>query len=79
MLIQPSLTVRVKVNFDVVACRWVEDGNIWTSAGVSAGIDMALHFVLKRFGKEAAEDLAAHMEYDGSFIDGSIDHWGAKI
>ena len=55
--------------------RWVVDGSVWTSAGVSAGMDMALAFVLHQFGRAAADDLAAKMEYDGSFLDGSQDHW----
>ena len=60
-------------------CRWVVDGNVWTSAGVSAGIDMALHFVLQKFGKGMADELASHMEYDGNYVDGSHDHWGSAL
>jgi len=43
--------------------RWVSDGKFYTSAGVSAGIDMALAFVADRFGSEKAESIAAMMEY----------------
>ena len=43
--------------------RWVADGNIYTSAGVSAGTDMALGFVRDRFGAETAENLCRKMEY----------------
>ena len=43
--------------------RWVRDGNIWTSAGVSAGIDMALGFLADQHGTETAEETAARMEY----------------
>lgn len=38
--------------------RWVQDGNIYTSSGVSAGIDMALGFVADNFGIEKAEEIA---------------------
>ena len=50
----------VKVCFDK---HFVEDGNIITSAGISAGIDMALHIVKRYFGKEVAKATAIHMEY----------------
>ena len=30
--------------------RWVQDGNIYTSSGVSAGMDMALGFVAEPVG-----------------------------
>jgi len=43
--------------------RWVRDGNIYTSAGVSAGTDMALGFIADRLGQQAAEEAARRMEY----------------
>jgi len=43
--------------------RWVRDGAIWTSSGVSAGIDMALAFVAEHQGRKTAEGCATHMEY----------------
>ncbi|MHC6226316.1 GlxA family transcriptional regulator [Pseudomonas sp. X10] len=33
---------------------WTEDGNVWTSAGMSAGIDMALAMIEQDLGREAA-------------------------
>ena len=42
--------------------RIVEDGLI-TSAGVSAGIDMAFYVVEKLFGGEVADETARYMEY----------------
>ncbi len=48
----------------VKRARWVDDGNIVTSSGVSAGIDMTLHVVARLFGKEAAERLANETEYE---------------
>ena len=44
--------------------RYVEDGNIITTAGVSAGIDGALHLVGRLINKEAAQGTAEYMEYD---------------
>ncbi len=44
--------------------RFVDNGNIITTAGVSAGIDGALHLVAKLDGVLAAERAAFYMEYD---------------
>ena len=41
----------------------VEDGRIVTSAGISAGIDMALKVVAGYFGEDVARATAMHMEY----------------
>ena len=41
----------------------VEDGEIFTSAGISAGIDMALRVVAKHFGEDTARLTAREMEY----------------
>jgi transcriptional regulator GlxA family with amidase domain len=41
----------------------VEDGPLVTSAGISAGIDMALHVVARYHGEEIARATARHMEY----------------
>jgi transcriptional regulator GlxA family with amidase domain len=43
--------------------RVVEDGIILTSAGISAGIDMALTVVLRYFGEPVARATARRMEY----------------
>ncbi len=45
--------------------RWVDTGRIITSAGVSAGIDMALHVVARLLGPDVAEDTVERMEYEG--------------
>jgi len=45
--------------------RVVDEGHIITSAGVSAGIDMALHVVARLHGEETAARTARAMEYDG--------------
>lgn len=41
----------------------VEDGRILTSAGISAGIDMALKVVARCYGESIARATAKHMEY----------------
>jgi transcriptional regulator GlxA family with amidase domain len=43
--------------------RFVDTGNIVTSAGISAGIDMSLHLVARLFGDELARRTAQQMEY----------------
>ncbi len=43
--------------------RWVDDGDIITSSGVSAGIDMALSLVARLNGREIALASARNMEY----------------
>jgi transcriptional regulator GlxA family with amidase domain len=43
--------------------RWVEDGRFFTSSGVSAGTDMALAIIAKRFGEETARAIAKGTEY----------------
>lgn len=43
--------------------RFVDDGEIVTSAGVSAGIEMALHLVSRLAGPERAEQVRAGIEY----------------
>jgi transcriptional regulator GlxA family with amidase domain len=49
-----------------VGGRYVEDGKIITAAGVSAGIDMALHLVARELGPEAAQAVQLGIEYDPS-------------
>jgi transcriptional regulator GlxA family with amidase domain len=41
----------------------VEEGNVITSAGISAGIDMALRVVARHHGDAVARATARHMEY----------------
>jgi transcriptional regulator GlxA family with amidase domain len=44
--------------------RFVDNGKVVTTAGISAGIDGALHLVAKLKGEELAKEVAAYMEYD---------------
>jgi len=43
--------------------RFVDNGKIVTTAGVSAGIDGALHIVARLFGRATADETARYMEY----------------
>lgn len=52
----PTLDVKEEV-------PWVDNGRIITSAGISAGIEMALHLVTKLAGKELAVKTARQMQY----------------
>lgn len=53
----PSLNVIKNV-------RWVDEGNIITSGGISAGIDMSLHIVSKIRSNDLAIKTARQMEFD---------------
>lgn len=55
--IDPSITTRAGE-------RWVDNGQIVTSAGVSAGIDMSLYVVSQLFDQATADLTARHMEYE---------------
>ena len=52
---------KVDVRRDV---RFVDNGKVITTAGISAGIDGALHLVAKLQGLNAAKRTAYYMEYD---------------
>jgi transcriptional regulator GlxA family with amidase domain len=56
----PAVAVRDDV-------RYVDAGHIVTSAGVSAGIDMALYVVGRLLGDDVARNTARRMEYDGAW------------
>jgi transcriptional regulator GlxA family with amidase domain len=47
-----------------VGGRFVEDGKVITAAGVTAGIDMALHLVAREVGPEVAQAVQLGIEYD---------------
>jgi transcriptional regulator GlxA family with amidase domain len=44
--------------------RFVDDGDLVTSAGISAGIDMALHLVVRLAGVERARQVRQGIQYD---------------
>lgn len=43
--------------------RWTESGRIWTSAGISAGLDMSLAIVARMTDRSLAERTARQMDY----------------
>lgn len=47
-----------------VDARFVDDGDLITSAGVSAGIDMALHLVTRLAGADRARAVRREIQYD---------------
>lgn len=53
----PGLEVRAGV-------RWIDEGAMVTSAGISAGIDMSLHLVERLAGRELAALTARQMDFD---------------
>ena len=55
----PNLQVRKGV-------RWIEQGKLFTAAGISAGIEMSLELVARLAGAELAERTARQMEYTWS-------------
>jgi transcriptional regulator GlxA family with amidase domain len=48
----------------IASARWVDDGDIVTSSGVSAGMDMTLHVIARLYGLAAAESVASSTEYE---------------
>lgn len=44
--------------------RFVDDGDVITAAGVSAGIDMALHLVSRLAGPPRSRAVRRHIQYD---------------
>ncbi|EEQ29943.1 ThiJ/PfpI family protein [Microsporum canis CBS 113480] len=47
----------------VPEARWVADGNVWTSSGVSAGIDLMFAFLDAVYGTVLSNQLSEGMEY----------------
>lgn len=55
--LDPTIDVRAEE-------RFVDDGDMVTSAGISAGIDMALHLVARFAGTERAREVRRGIQYD---------------
>lgn len=55
--LDPTVEVRAEA-------RFVDDGDVVTSAGISAGIDMALHLVDRLAGTERARQVRRGIQYD---------------
>ena len=50
--------------------RFVRSGNIFTSGGISAGIDLSFHIVNLLHGEDIAVKTATYMEYDWNKAEG---------
>src|ERR671921_773987 len=61
--------------------RWVEDGKFICSAGVSAGIDMALHLAARLTDEQTSREVQYRMGYDPEPPFGGIDyeHIGGQL
>ncbi len=58
-------TLRARGDITVLdQVRYVRDGNVVTSAGISAGIDMALWLVGQLHGEEFARTVQRYIQYD---------------
>lgn len=55
--LEPTVTARPEA-------RFVDDGDLITSAGVSAGIDMALHLIARLQGADRAREVRRGIQYD---------------
>lgn len=44
--------------------RWIVDGNIWSSSGVTAGLDLIFAFIEEVYGSQVAKDLQKPLEYE---------------
>jgi transcriptional regulator GlxA family with amidase domain len=44
--------------------RFVDDGDTITASGVSAGIDMALHLIMRLAGPDRAREVRHFIQYD---------------
>ena len=56
-------TLKKNPTIEVLEQRYVCDGDIWTSAGVSAGIDMALALIAEVAGEDIAGKVQLGAEY----------------
>jgi transcriptional regulator GlxA family with amidase domain/YHS domain-containing protein len=59
--------LRVYPNVTVIrGVRYVEDGKIATSGGLTSGMDLAMRVVERYFGREVAKKTATSLEYQGT-------------
>jgi transcriptional regulator GlxA family with amidase domain len=67
---RPAITHHVAIDAlreqgaEIVDARVVDDGDLVTSGGVTAGIDMALWLVERHFGRDLADRIARGIEHD---------------
>ncbi|KAL2116644.1 hypothetical protein VTJ04DRAFT_8812 [Mycothermus thermophilus] len=64
----------------VSPARWVEDGKVWSSSGVTAGLDLTFEFIRKKYdnGSEIAEAIAGNMEHE-RVRDWRYDPWARRF
>ncbi|KAH6640704.1 class I glutamine amidotransferase-like protein [Chaetomium tenue] len=64
----------------VSPARWVEDGKVWSSSGVTAGIDLAFEFVRQKYenGSAIVESVSGSIEHT-VITDWRDDPWAAKF
>lgn len=76
-----TLDVLRRFGADPIGGRYVVDGKLITAAGVTAGIDMALHLVSLECGPELAQAIQLGIEYDPDppFDSGSPEKAPAEI
>ncbi|RHY33710.1 hypothetical protein DYB30_006553 [Aphanomyces astaci] len=61
-----EITSTYGTDFDiewVPHARWVEHGRIWTSSGITAGMDMTHAFLARHFGSDRMQTMLEVMEY----------------
>lgn len=55
------------------------DGNVWTSSGISAGIDLIYAWIAEVWGEKVADEIADRSEYErnrDSGADRFAEKWG---
>jgi transcriptional regulator GlxA family with amidase domain len=65
----------------IAKARWVVDGNIWTSSGISAGIDLIYAWIAEVWGEETASLIADISEYERNKDAGNdrfAERWGVS-
>ncbi|KAG6024524.1 hypothetical protein E4U41_001759 [Claviceps citrina] len=60
----------------VSPARWTVDGNIWTSSGVTSGLDLIFEFIDVIYSKDLSYDIQASIEYVRA-QDACDDPWAA--
>jgi transcriptional regulator GlxA family with amidase domain len=62
LFFRSTTEIRKEVDW-IRKARWVRDGHIWTSSGISAGIDVTFAWIEEVYGADTAQGIADRMEY----------------
>lgn len=62
----------------VAVARWVVDGNIWSSSGVSAGTDATIAWISHVYGNATAQFVSDGIEWMGDWTNSDHDEFAAK-